>query len=55
MVPIIEISKSNKFKLSNVHYTLNIKNNLISIHHILSLENKIIMENFNNRIRLQII
>ena len=47
--------KNNKFKLSNVHFAPNIKNNLISTHHILSLCNKIIMENINKKDRLQII
>ena len=32
--------KNNIFKLSNVHFAPNIKNNLISTHHILSLGNR---------------
>ena len=47
--------KNSKFKLSNVHYAPNIKNNLISTHHILSFGNKIIMDNIKNRDRLIII
>jgi len=51
----MEISKIIKFKLSNVHYASNIKNNLILTHHILSHGNKTNMENINKKDRLQII
>ena len=47
--------KNSIFKLSNVHYAPNIKNNLISTHHILRFGNKIIIDNIKNRDRLRII
>ena len=41
--------KNNKFILSNVYYSSNIKNNLISTHSILKNGCKIIMENIYNK------
>jgi len=45
---------NSPFILSNVHYSPNLKNNLVSTHHFLQNKCKIIMDNFNNKERLRI-